>query len=128
MGLFRISWINGGSAFSVDSKSASLAAQRQVFVEKAAILKERMQGTAGLPDVVVRELMKDAEVEAFVAMMDILIHDVLAQVDPKVRVMTPAQVRDQLTSDEYIELSKALSEGRKSDKAPVADPTISAKP
>lgn len=126
MATHSVEWVNGGVAFDVTSKTPSLAATQSAYLEKAHLLKKHLRDMGDLPPDVVKEIRADVEMACYVAMTNILIHDVLSQVDPSVKALTPAEVQDKLDPDVWIAMATSLGEGASKRKDAKRDPLTSA--
>lgn len=103
-----IPWVNDGEPFELNPKGITPAAQRRSLTMKSHVLKEQLQGTRDMHESIVAELRREALLEAVVRATMILIHDMLANVDPKIRKMTPDEVRERLTPAEVGAIERAM--------------------
>lgn len=123
MGVHSIAWVGNGRAFDVNPKTPSLGLQERMFLERAAALKEVFNGAKDLPDDVRAELREQAECVAGLRSMNVLIHGVLCGIDPAIKRMTPHEVQEKLTADEYVALMDDLKPKTPEESDPLANAT-----
>jgi hypothetical protein len=116
LNVVSIPWVNGGHPFEVGPGRFTPSDFRAALVAKAGVIKDILGGADQLPPQDLEALRSEAATAAQIAQMDALIYGLLCRVDPKLRSLSAADVRERLTLAEYQAILGAVGQ-----KAGVAD-------
>src|SRR5687768_14195181 len=95
-----IEWVNGGRPFEVGRGQLSPNDVAQATIAKTNAMKEHLAGLGELDSDSRQAIIKEVQVIAEMARVEVLVHSFLSRIDPRVAKMKPEEVREKLNMEQ----------------------------